>query len=158
LPTKPLLQKDFGAVLRPHGLERVLAMDEARFGLKSGQRRRWCPRGVRPPGVVEGRDEWRWLYAAIEPSSGKSFFLILPSLDSQCFALFLRPWRRPYRTASLGLVLADSPSHTSGPVSWPKAVTPLRLPPYRPELNPAERFFKELRARLANKLFASLAA
>lgn len=133
-------------------------MDEARFGLKSGHRRRWCPRGVRPPWVVEDRYEWLWLYAAVEPCSGKSFFLLLPCLDSQCFTLFLKRFRQHFRSRSLGLVLDNSPSHTSGQVSWPAGVTPLRLPPYSPELSPAERFFEELRDELANEVFEDLAA
>jgi transposase len=35
---------------------------------------------------------------------------------------------------------------------------PLHLPPYSPELNPVERFFKELRAQLANRIFDNLDA
>jgi putative transposase len=133
-------------------------VDEARFGLKGWYRRRWCPRGIRPPWVVADRYEWLWLYAAVEPRSGKSFFLLLPCLDSQCFTLFLRRLRRQMRPKRLGVVLDNSPSHTSGQVQWPKRVTPLRLPPYSPELNPVERFFKELRAQLANTIFDSLKA
>jgi hypothetical protein len=49
-------------------------MDEARLGLKVWFRRRWCPKGVRPPWIVEDRYEWLWLYAAIEPRTGESFF------------------------------------------------------------------------------------
>jgi transposase len=33
---------------------------------------------------------------------------------------------------------------------------PLPLPPYRPELNPAEQIFRHLRKRLANEIFATL--
>jgi transposase len=43
-------------------------------------------------------------------------------------------------------------------VKWPKGVTPLRFPPYSPELNPVERFFKELRSQLATKVFEDLEA
>ncbi|CCF83933.1 transposase [Nitrolancea hollandica Lb] len=35
-------------------------------------------------------------------------------------------------------------------------MVPLALPPYSPELNPAERIFEHLRAHLANRLFADL--
>jgi putative transposase len=108
--------------------------------------------------VVEDRYEWVWLYAAIAPRTGQSFFLLLPGLESRCFTLFLRGLRRQYRRHRLGVVLDNSPSHVSQQVAWPKHLVPLRLPPYSPELNPVERFFKELRARLANRLFESLEA
>ena len=88
-------------------------MDEARFGLKSWHRRRWCPRGIRPLWGVEDRYEWLWLYAAIEPRTGRSFFLLLPSLESRCFALFVRGLRRHYHRSRLGVVLDNSPSHVS---------------------------------------------
>ena len=111
-----------------------------------------------PPWVVADRYEWVWLYAAVEPRSGKSFFLLLPCLDSQCFTLFLRRFRQRMRSWSLGVVLDNSPSHLSQHVKWPAGVTPLRLPPYSPELNPVERLFKELRGQLANKVFDTLEA
>lgn len=108
--------------------------------------------------MVEDRYEWLWLYAAIAPRSGQSFFLLLPGLESRCFTLFLREFRRRYRRPRLGLVLDNSPAHVSQQVAWPTRVVPLRLPPYSPELNPVERFFKELRARLANQIFNSIEA
>lgn len=49
-------------------------------------------------------------------------------------------------------------SHLSGQVTWPEQVQPLYLPPYSPELNPVERWFEALRARLANQLFATVDA
>ena len=39
---------------------------------------------------------------------------------------------------------------------WPEGITPLALPPYSPELNPAERLFKELRDELSNLVFDDL--
>ena len=68
---------------------RVFALDEARFGLKSWHRRRWCPWGYRPPWIVQDRYEWLWLYAAVEPDTGDSCCLYLPYLDTACFQRFI---------------------------------------------------------------------
>jgi len=71
---KALLKNNFGSHLQQVATTvddrplRVLALDEARFGLKSWHRRRWCPCGHRPPWVVQDRYEWFWLYAAVEPA------------------------------------------------------------------------------------------
>ncbi len=62
------------------------------------------------------------------------------------------------RSQPLGVVLDNSPSHIGQQVKWPAGVTPLRLPPYSPELNPVERLLKELRGQLANKVFEDLEA
>lgn len=56
------------------GCAHVLALDEGRFGLKTWLRRRWCPRGVRPPWIVEEAYEWLWLYVAVEPTTGRGVF------------------------------------------------------------------------------------
>lgn len=56
------------------------------------------------------------------------------------------------------LVCDGSGSHRSERVTWPEGITPLPLPPYSPELNPAERLFEELRAALANQVFDDLDA
>lgn len=118
-------------------------MDEARFGLKTWHRRRWCPKGFRPPWVVEDRYEWLWLYAAVEPATGESFYLYLPRLDGDCFEVFLEELRKAYRGEQIVLVLDGAPGHRSGQVSWPDGIEALPLPPYSPELNPVERLFEE---------------
>jgi hypothetical protein len=40
---------------------KVLALDEARFGLINWHRRRYCPPGFRPPYVVKRSYEWTYL-------------------------------------------------------------------------------------------------
>lgn len=138
--------------------ERVFALDEARFGLKVWHRRRWCPTGVRPPWAYEDRYQWLWLYAAVEPLTGDSFFLFLPRLDGQCFQLFLEEFRSWYAQEEIVLVLDNSSSHRSGEVDWPEGLSGLPLPSYSPELNPAEGVFKDLRGELANKVFEDVEA
>jgi transposase len=120
-------------------------------------RRRWCPRGARPPWVYEDRYEWLWLYAAVEPTSGESFFLFLPRTDGACLELFLGAFRAAVPDGTVAVVLDGSGGHASGRVAWPTRLAPLRLPAYSPELNPVERLFEELRAALANRVFDSLA-
>ena len=135
---------------------RFFALDEARFGLKVWHRRRWCPRSYRPPWQVEDRYEWVWLYAAVEPVSGESFCFYMPGVNGRCFELFLAQLRKAYPTERIVLVVDGAPAHRSGKVEWPKGMEKLELPRYSPELDPVERWFKELRDRLSNSVFATL--
>ncbi len=112
---------------------------------------------MRPPWLVEDRYEWLWLYAAVEPVRGDSFFLLMPHVDSQCLGLFLKEFGDHVSGKATGLVLDGSGSHQAGSVKWPENVVRVPLPPYSPELNPAEAVFRELRAKLANWVFADLA-
>jgi len=137
-------------------VQRLFAMDEARFGLKATHRRQWCPSGSRPPWVHDHQYHWFWLYAAVEPVSGTCFVLFLPHVDGACFERFLEELRRHTGTDRIGLVLDNSGSHTSGKVRWPDGIEKIALPPYSPELNPAERWFEALRRVFANAVFDTL--
>lgn len=134
----------------------VLACDEGRFGLKTWLRRRWCPRGSRPPWVVGETYEWLWVYVAIEPTHGRAICLLLPHVDGQCFGRFLDTTSAQYPGEQLLLLLDNAPSHHNQQVDWPANLTPLYLPPYSPELNPAEQVFRHLRKVLSNRVFENL--
>lgn len=133
-------------------------MDEARFGLKTWFRRRWCPFGFRAPWVFQDKYQWLWLYAAVEPSTGESFCLYLPRLDGVCFEVFLKQFRHAYPEDEIVLVTDRAGSHTSSQVLWPEAMESLLLPACSPELDPVERWFEELRAALSNRVFETLEA
>lgn len=133
-------------------------MDEARFGLKSWNWRRWCPQGVRPPWIHKQKYQWLWLYAAVEPATGESFCLEMSHMDGDCFEAFLREMRNAYPDDRIVLVLDRAGSHRSGDVDWPEGIEPLFLPPRSPELNPVERWFEEMRRDLSNRVFESIEA
>jgi transposase len=158
LPSRTTTKDGFGARLKRAQCERAWAFDEGRFGLKVWFRRRWRPRGVRPPWIVEDQDAWRWLSATVEPATGERFFLLLPGMDSACLQVFLDAFRQHAGTERIGLVLDGSGAHGAKAVGWPEGIVPLTLPPYSPELNPVELVFRQLRARLANQVFADIAA
>jgi hypothetical protein len=85
-------------------------MDEARFGLKSWHRRRWCPKGFRPPWIHQDTYEWLWLYVAVEPATGESFCLYLPRLDGECFEIFLGELNRACPGEAV-VILDGAPGH-----------------------------------------------
>lgn len=105
--------------------------------------------------MVEDRYEWWWLYAAVEPATGGGFFLLLPGLGKEWFGLFLAELGKEAAGRRAGVVLDGSGSHRAA-APWPANLTPLPLPPYSPELNPAEQVFRAPRAALANRAFRDL--
>ncbi|HEX4922271.1 MAG TPA: transposase, partial [Candidatus Bathyarchaeia archaeon] len=91
-----------------------------------------------------------------EPTSGTGIFLLLPTVEGQCLELFLRHLRHELGAGPIGVVLDSSGSHRSGQVRWPAGMQPLYLPPYSPELNPAEQIFRHIRKHLSNTVFTTL--
>jgi transposase len=131
----------------------VLAFDEARFGLINCHRRRYCPKGFRPPYIVGRSYKWTYLYAALEPTTGESFCLYLPGMDARCLQGFLDRLSEAYPDHQVLVVLDGAPSHRSEEIVWPENVDFLRLPAYSPELDPVERWFEEFRRELSNKAY-----
>jgi hypothetical protein len=89
---------------------KVLTFDEARFGLINWHRRRYCPKGFRPPYIVKRSYEWTYLgYAAIAPTTGESFCLYLPAMDEGCLETFLGELSKAYPENHLLVVLDGVP-------------------------------------------------
>ncbi len=117
---------------------------------------------MRPVGTMNIGYEYGYLYAAVNPASGRVFGLILPSMTVESMQIFVREFRRwledngELEAATL-LVLDGAGAHRSERVQY-GAINKQLLPPYSPELNPVERFFQELRRELKNKVYDSYEA
>jgi transposase len=89
--------------------------------------------------IVSRSYKWTYLYAAVEPTTGESFCLYLPGMDSGCLQSFLEGLCETYPDHHLLVVLDGAPSHRSEQIVCPDNVEFLRLPAYSPELDPVER-------------------
>jgi transposase len=113
--------------------------------------------GFRPPYTVRRSYEWTYLYAALDPTTGESFCMYLPGMDDRCLELFLKELSESYPKHHLIVVLDGAPSHRSEQIGYPENISLLELPPYSPELDPAERWFQEFRRKLSNRTFETVA-
>lgn len=105
--------------------------------------------------------EYGYLYAAINPSSGRAFGLILPSKTVESMTVFIGEFRRRLEengeVESKNLLILDGAGwHRSERVGYGELEKEV-LPPDSPELNPVERDFQELRRQLKNKVYKSCA-
>jgi transposase len=127
---------------------RVFCQDESRLGLHLPLRRRVTEYGMKPLQVVEPLYEAYWLYAAVESTTGDAFWWEFSSLDAECFTIFLRHFGQHY-AGSLHLILLDQAlAHVAQRVQCPDHVILLWFPAYSPELNPVERLWEDLKARI----------
>lgn len=133
--------------------------DEGRFGLLGSPRRCWAPRGTRP--VVGARLERKYLYAfsAVSPHDGVLDSLVLPWVSAQTMSLFLAEVAQRHAQQFVLMVMDQAGWHLAGELVVPPNMRLLFLPPYSPELNPAEHLWESLREDcFANHVFADLDA
>lgn len=128
---------------------RYWCQDESRFGLHTLTRRRITSKGVRPVGNVQLKFEYYWLYGMIEPATGDSFFLEMSHVDRICFQTFLHEFSTQFPD-DLNIIQVDQAGfHTAKKLQIPENVLLLFQPPYSPQINPMETFWKVLKDDLA---------
>ena len=144
----------------PAAAVEVWAEDEHRLGLLPVVRRVWAPRGRRPTARVERHYEWLYAYGFVRPRTGATWWCLLPTVSAAAFGLALAAFAReegigPHRRAVL---LVDQAGwHLAKGLAPPEGLHLAPLPPYSPELQPAERLWPLLDEPVANRAFAGLA-
>ena len=68
---------------------RYFTTDESRFGLHTIIGRLITACGVKPIGQWQWLFKAFWLYGAVEPATGESFFLQFSHVDTDCYQRFL---------------------------------------------------------------------
>lgn len=130
------------------------AQDEARIGLVPIVRRVWAKRGERPLAQGRRRYEWVYVYAFVHPSTGRVEWLLLPTVNTELFEIALHQFARavdagPHRHV---VVIVDQAGwHMSKGLKIPAGIHLFALPPYSPELQPAEQLWPLLHEEVANK-------
>lgn len=137
---------------------RVFAQDETRLGLFPGVRRRSTACGVQPVATVTHTFDNFSLYGAVEPTTGDSFFLALPHLNSATVQLWVDGFGAAFPESCHFLVLDNGALHTAKALQWPSHVVPVFCPPYSPELHPLERVWRDLKDQLADCMAKTLDA
>lgn len=154
----PELVRTVHQLLPPNQVE-FWGMDEHRIGLKPILRRVWARRGQRPTVVVHPRYQWSYVYGFVHPRSGRTFFLILPTVSLTAFEVALREFARFLGAGPnkhVFLVLDRAGWHTSRQLLLPPGLHLCFLPPYSPELQPAEHLWPLTNRPLVNRCFDSL--
>lgn len=89
------------------GQIRPFAQDESRFGLKTTVGRLITSLGVKPLSHWQWQFKAFWIYGAVEPTTGKQFFLQFTHVDSDGYQLFLNQFSQAYRD-TLNILQVDN--------------------------------------------------
>jgi transposase len=137
----------------------VWAFDEHRIGLKPILRRQGAPAGQRPIAMGRHRFAWLYLYGFVHPTTGEVVWFVCSTVDTDLFSAVLAAFARAVNAGGDQLVvlaLDRAGWHVSDRLVVPDGVVLEFLPPYTPELQPAERLWPLANEAVANKHFATL--
>lgn len=135
----------------------VCFADEMRLGLHSQLRRVWFKRGCALRQKQQMRFEWQWLYLSVDTIGGTLRWLWQANLKKESMAQALTQWKQQ----GVDAVIWDNASvHKAKALRALEEAAPARafLPPYSPELSPAERLFEEVRRHVEGRLYDSMEA
>lgn len=129
----------------------LLYADELRLGLRGQVRRVLAPRGVKVVQRLQIEYRWRYLLLGVDPQTGRLTWRWLERLRQEHLKPVLAEW------APTAVVWDGAGAHRGTQLRELSAAR-VFLPPYSPELNPAERVFEEVRRRVEGRVYDSLDA
>ena len=138
----------------------AFATDEHRIGLKPILRRVWAPRGERPTAIGHHRFEWLYVTAFVSPATGESFWSLSTGVSKRDFEDVLTLFAREAgagRDRIIVLVLDNAGWHSVPGLAVPDGLRLVHLPPYTPELQPAETPWAYVDEPIVNRHFETLA-
>jgi transposase len=96
------------------------------------------------------------LFGGFSPINGDSFVLELPYCNSECFQIYLKELSAHKPTELKIVVLDNGAFHKTKSLIVPDNVVLIFLPPYSPELNPAEKIWWLIKQEFVCKTFETI--
>lgn len=130
--------------------------DESRFGLFTRNGKVLTAKGIKPICLYQHKFENTYLFGAFSPITGDSLLLDLPHCNTDTFQIFLTQLSQHKPTEYKMVVLDNGAFHKAKRLQIPPNIGLIFLPPYSPELNPAEKIWWVLKKQINNKTFTNM--
>ena len=128
------------------------------MGLQTIARRKLTAKGIKPITPYQHKFDNFYLFGAFSPINGASLLLEMPFCNSSTFQIFLDELSA-YKPREFKILILDNGAfHHAKSLQTPENIALIFLPPYSPELNPAERMWRFIKDRMAMTAFRSLEA
>lgn len=128
--------------------------DEMRVGLIGKVRRVWAPRGVKVEQLVEYKYEWEYLNLAVNGLTGQLRWAWTENVQGESIAPVVKRWEEE----GVEVLVWDGARGHHGPAYEEVEIKRIKQPAYSPQLNPAERVFQYLRAKIEGQVYGTIPA
>jgi transposase len=130
--------------------------DESRFGLITKQKRVITAKGIKPIGKYKHSYLYKWLWGSFSPITGESFCMTTDGVCKDLFIKYLEDFSR-HKPEELKIIVIDNAAfHSTKDIVLPQNIVLMPIPPYCPELNPAEKVWQWMKDKIAMKIFDTL--
>jgi transposase len=113
-------------------------------------------KGVKPVAPFLHRFDNLYLFGAFSPITGSSCLLEMPHCNSQTFQLFIDQMAAQDPDEFKIVILDNGAFHHAKSIQVPKNMAFIFLPPYSPELNPAEKMWRHFKDKVSMIAYHSL--
>ena len=115
-------------------------------------------KGVKPVAPFLHRFDNLYLFGAFSPLTGESCLLEMPHCNSTSFQLFINELSKQSPDEFKIVVLDNGAFHHAKSLIIPDNIAFIFLPPYSPELNPAEKMWRYFKDKVSMIAYNNLEA
>lgn len=130
--------------------------DEARYGLMTGLKRTLTAKSVKAKVNYQHSYQYLWIWGSFSPLTGDAFYWETPIVNNTIFEAYLNELSKRTPDKYIILVIDNAGFHASKNITIPDNIELLRIPPYAPELNPAEKVWQYMKSKVAMKYNESI--
>lgn len=105
--------------------------------------------GVKPVGPYQHRFIYRYCYSLVDPMEGDLFFTTAPQVNTLYFEFMLREFSLHEPQVMKFIFLDKAGYHRAKDLQVPDNIRLVFLPSSNPELNPVERFWRDMKDKVA---------
>lgn len=129
----------------------LMFQDEARYGLMTQLKNVLTAKGIPPLVNYQHSYKSLWIWGSFSPLTGDAFYWETPIVNNTIFEAYLRALSDRSPKKYIILVIDNAGFHASKNIQIPNNIRLLRIPPYTPELNPAEKVWQYMKSKVAMK-------
>lgn len=134
----------------------LYVQDESRFGLFTRNGKSLTAKGVKPICMYQNIFKSTYIFGAFSPYNGDSLVMELPNCNGENFQIFLNELSKKKPEEFKVVILDNGAFHKGKALIIPENIALLFLPPYSPELNPAELVWLNMKRKTTNIIYKTM--
>lgn len=134
----------------------LYVQDESRFGLFTRNGKSLTAIGVKPICKYQNIFKSTYIFGAFSPYNGDSLVMELPNCNGDNFQIFLNELSKKKPKEFKVVILDNGAFHKGKALIIPENIALLFLPPYSPELNPAELVWLNMKRKTTNITYKTM--